>query len=195
MRITNESEKCIQHWYPIIPRGSLWAQLAKSHWLKETDKNSNIFYLRANSRRNQNGIKALTTNLGELTFNEDEIQGILIQYYINKFRFERQTENHICFSAQTKKLNESVINHLEALFIEEDVVEAIKGLKSNAAPDPNGILVIFYHKYWDIVGTYLTKTILNFLNNDENSKRFNNMYIYHIPKTKYHFKTPLIIGL
>lgn len=40
---------------------------------------------------------------------------------------------------------------LETLFSEEEVLEVIKGMTGEKAPEPDGFLTTFYHKCWLII--------------------------------------------
>jgi hypothetical protein len=49
-------------------------------------------------------------------------------------------------------------------FTPQEVTEAIKSLKGNFAPGPDGLSALFYHKYWNIIGTDILNFSLNILN-------------------------------
>jgi hypothetical protein len=71
---------------------------------------------------------------------------------------------------------------LSADFQEYEVYNAIKDMKSMAAPGPDGLPAIFYHTYWDIVGKDVTKTVLDILNHNSDPSRLNHTHICLIPK-------------
>ena len=55
---------------------------------------------------------------------------------------------------------------LIAAFIREEVVTALKQMHPTKAPGPDGMLAIFFQKYWDVVGNDITCMVLNVLNSD-----------------------------
>lgn len=60
----------------------------------------------------------------------------------------------------------------------------MKNLKCNIASGPDGMPTLFIQTYWKIMGTNITKTLLNIINNEESPKRFNNTFIILIPKVE-----------
>ena len=65
------------------------------------------------------------------------------------------------------------LNHL---FIALEVKEAIFKMGALQSPGPDGLQALFYHKYYDVVGSDVIDAVLNFLNND--------YFIALIPKIK-----------
>ena len=55
---------------------------------------------------------------------------------------------------------------LIAAFTREEVVTALKQMDPTKAPGPDGMSVIFFQKYWDVVGNDITCMVLNVLNSD-----------------------------
>ncbi|KAK3198214.1 hypothetical protein Dsin_021629 [Dipteronia sinensis] len=51
-------------------------------------------------------------------------------------------------------------------FSAEEVVCALKQMDPLKAPGPDGLPTLFYHKFWDIVGSRIVKTVLDVLNNN-----------------------------
>ena len=51
-------------------------------------------------------------------------------------------------------------------FTREEVVTALKQMHPTKAPGPDGMSVIFFQKYWDVVGNDITCMVLNVLNSD-----------------------------
>lgn len=73
--------------------------------------------------------------------------------------------------------------HLNVEFTAIEVQEAIRNLKANSAPGPDGLTALFYQKYWNIIGEDLMDYILNILNNKGNMKTINHTFISLIPKS------------
>ena len=52
------------------------------------------------------------------------------------------------------------------------------------APSPNGLSVLFYQKYWKLIGEGVTGTVLDFLNNGRFDPNLNYTHIVLISKIK-----------
>ncbi|MCH93722.1 hypothetical protein A2U01_0014675, partial [Trifolium medium] len=63
-----------------------------------------------------------------------------------------------------------------------EVLQAIKDMKSLAAPGPDGLPALFYQTYWDVIGPDITNLILDILNNNGDPGPLNSTYICLIPK-------------
>jgi hypothetical protein len=80
------------------------------------------------------------------------------------------------------KINQNMKEDLNTDFTAEEVYNAIKEMKSMAAPGPDGLPALFYHTYWDIVGKDVTKEALEILNQHKDPSHINHTYICLIPK-------------
>lgn len=63
-------------------------------------------------------------------------------------------------------------------------MEAIKQMKSLAAPGPDGLPALFYQAYWEIIGSDITDFILNILNHNGDPGNINHTFLCLIPKLK-----------
>lgn len=69
-------------------------------------------------------------------------------------------------------MTEDQANYLKSPFSKKEAFYAMKNLKSNVAPEPDGFSTIFYPNYWNIVGDEISSFISSILNNQENPKFF-----------------------
>ena len=51
-------------------------------------------------------------------------------------------------------------------FTREEVIKALHQIHPTKALGPDDMLAVFFHKYWSIVGTYITSMVLNVLNHN-----------------------------
>lgn len=63
----------------------------------------------------------------------------------------------------------------------KDVIFQMHLLK---APGPNGLLTLFFNKYWRIVGSNVCKLALDIINNGKDPTHIHNTHIAIIPKSK-----------
>ena len=78
----------------------------------------------------------------------------------------------------TDDTNESLIRE----FTNEEVVAALKQIHPNKAPRPDGMSVVFFQKYWSIVGNNVTNMVINVLNHNIPIPKLNKTNISLIPK-------------
>lgn len=69
-------------------------------------------------------------------------------------------------------------------FIEAEVFEALQQMHPHKAPGPDGMALIFFQRYWHIVGKSVTTTILQALNGGMFPSSLNHIFITLIPKKK-----------
>ena len=74
-------------------------------------------------------------------------------------------------------------SELSRAFTREEVVYALKQLHPLKSPGPNGMLALFFQKYWSIVGTNVSNMVLNVLNSSMSLSDLNRTNIALVPKT------------
>lgn len=69
-------------------------------------------------------------------------------------------------------------------FSTAEVFDAIKQMKSFAAPGPDGLPALFYQSYWEDIGSDITNFVLNILNHNCDIGNINHTLLCLIPKIK-----------
>jgi hypothetical protein len=138
--------------------------------------------MKASQRKKRNTIRGIVDNDRVLQTTHDKIEVILMDHF--KSLFQSQPTHQISETVQVvkDKLNNDMKEMLREEFHEAEVYNAIKDMKSLAAPGPDGLPAIFYHNYWDIVGQDVTKEVLNILNHNSDPSHLNHTHICLIPK-------------
>ena len=77
------------------------------------------------------------------------------------------------------EMNQILINQ----FTKEEVETTLKQIHLTKALGPNGMSVIFFQKYWDVIGTDVTSMVLNVLNCNMSIIEINKTNITLVPKT------------
>lgn len=80
----------------------------------------------------------------------------------------------------TPEMNESLLE----TFCVEEIKRALNQMYPTKSPGPNGMSPIFYQNYWDVVGPYVTKCVLQILNSGSLPHSLNETYICLIPKVQ-----------
>ncbi|PNX96792.1 ribonuclease H, partial [Trifolium pratense] len=161
-----------------------WKQRSRELWLLHGDKNTKYFHMKANIRRSKNKIDAITDSQGHKHHEETEIEKVLVDHFM--CLFTKQNTQNITETIQVVegKINNDMYQELSKDFTKEEVFQAMKDMKSLAAPDPDGLPALFYHNYWEIIGEEVTNMVLDVLNNNGDPSHLNSTYICLIPKVK-----------
>ena len=73
---------------------------------------------------------------------------------------------------------------LTQVFQADEVHKALKQMHPKKSPRPDSIPSFFYQHFWSLVGDYVTKTVLDFLNHGITPPNFNETHVVLIPKIK-----------
>ena len=162
----------------------LWKQKSREVWLKEGDKNSKFFHLSTIIRRRRNSIDAVKNDSGEWITDRREIQ----KHFVEKFKtlfneeeeeFPKNLENLI-----TPCITEKENMELCRIPIQSEIKQKLFQLQSLKALGPDGFPVLFYKKYWAIVGESVTRAITSFFQAGRMPDEVNNSFIVLIPKSQ-----------
>ncbi|XP_045822486.1 uncharacterized protein LOC123915416 [Trifolium pratense] len=159
-----------------------WKQRSRELWLQHGDKNTKYFHMKANIRRNKNKIEKITDSQGHIHQDEDGIEKVLVDHF--KALYTKQDTERISETIQVvaDRLNEDMYQEMNKEFTKEEVFQAIKDMKSLAAPGPDGLPALFYHTYWEFIGEDITQMVLAVLNNKGDPSHLNSTHICLIPK-------------
>jgi hypothetical protein len=73
-------------------------------------------------------------------------------------------------------------NDLSTDFTPEEVVAAMKSMKSTSSPGPDGLPALFYQTYWHLIGSEVTHFVLQVFNHGRDPSVINHTFITLIPK-------------
>lgn len=76
------------------------------------------------------------------------------------------------------------IDQLTKAYSAEEVVLALKQMYSTKAPGPDGMVPLFYQKYWKIVGVKVSEAVLHALCTGTFPKKLNSTHIVPFLKKK-----------
>jgi hypothetical protein len=160
-----------------------WSQRAKTLWLTHGDRNTKFFHQKASQRRRKNKIETIKDQQNVIQTDREKIEEIFLNHFQTLFTSQNPTNITDITQVVSNRINQDNYDHLQKDFTAEEVYQAIKDMKSLAAPGPDGLPARFYHSYWDIIGQDITTETLHILNNNGNPSDFNNTHICLIPKT------------
>ncbi|XP_050222174.1 uncharacterized protein LOC126672268 [Mercurialis annua] len=136
-----------------------WKQKSRADWLAFGDKNTGFFHRKASKRRARNKITGLNDAGGNWKENPGEVQSIIQDYFGNLFDSAGPSDEEI--EAVTRLVKPVITGEMNQMLCAEfkagDVVQALKEMEPTKAPGIDGYPALFFQKYWDIVGTDITK--------------------------------------
>ncbi|KAH1047495.1 hypothetical protein J1N35_038279 [Gossypium stocksii] len=121
-----------------------------------------FFHKSATQRRWQNMISGLENDSGVLATEVNEMVTLATEYFKKLF--------------SSKQFNDGVYN--------EEITRAVKSMAPLKASGPDGFPVIFYQKYWHVIGKDVSGLCLNMLNGRRDIGEINRTNIVLIPKEK-----------
>ena len=172
-----------------------WAQRSRVNWLKYEDKNTKIFHSRASQRRRRNFINGVKDQQNNWVEEIEDIAGVVTNYFETIFEASDCSRMDECLSAVPQKVTTDMQETLSREFSADEIKVALFQMGPTKAPRSDGMNVMFYQKFWYIVGNDVTAAVLDFLNSGNMVPEINYTHIVLIPKVKSPKKKNRITGL
>jgi uncharacterized protein YaaR (DUF327 family) len=86
-------------------------------------------------------------NQGQLQTKYEDIEAVLLDHFETLFKSQPTQQIHNIVEVVKDKLSNEMKEFLQAEFKDYEVYNAIKDMKSMAAPGPDGLHALFYHTY------------------------------------------------
>ena len=161
-----------------------WQQRSRVQWLGEGDRNTKYFHNHASERRRKNTISGLWNENGIWCESKESVAATAISYFKNIYTTTNPTRIGDVVSHIPAKVSGEMNDSLVRNFSAEEARVALQQMHPTRAPGPDGMLAIFYQKYWNIVGSDVTSMVLNVLNLDNPMTELNKTNITLVPKVK-----------
>ncbi|XP_055962333.1 uncharacterized protein LOC126687828 [Mercurialis annua] len=165
----------------LLKEDILWKQRSRADWLQAGDRNTKFFHQKASNRKKNNNIHRLRDDSGVWQYGED-IKGVVVNYFHELFSSGNPTDQERVTDCPDAFLSADQIHVLQQPFLAEEVQLALKKMGPSKAPGPDGLPVIVYKSYWQIVGDDVTQCVLRFLENGIMPDKLNHTFITLIPK-------------
>ncbi|KAK5775000.1 hypothetical protein PVK06_042866 [Gossypium arboreum] len=160
-----------------------WEQRARANWLKMGDKNTASFHKYAYQRSRVNQICGLQRLDSSIAMDGKEVESIVKGYFFDLFMPKGIGNlNHILSGVHLctlKRMNRMLLD----IYSEGKIIESLKGMGPTKASGADGFPVIFYQKYWHIIGKDTSDFCLGILNNGSSLEEINKTQLVLIPKT------------
>lgn len=126
-----------------------WQGRSGEKWLLEGDANTAFFHGIANGRKRKSTILSLEDE-GRQIEDPAELKQHIYQYYKNLFGAEVPPKIFLSNDMWTNegRLTKEESEHITRPFTMVEIEQALKEMKTNTAPGPDGLPVSFYKEFW-----------------------------------------------
>ncbi|KAA3477524.1 reverse transcriptase [Gossypium australe] len=161
-----------------------WVQKARIQWLREGDRNTRYFYIRATSRRKKNSIDKLKDMDGRWHDDKSEICSIAWNYFNDLFKSTSVDDETVDLHFIPKCITERMNRSLSREFIDNEIMAAFNQMDLGKAPGIDGLPGCFFKEHWQTVGDYVIRTCHETLNNTNDVFRLNETLLIMISKVE-----------
>ena len=125
---------------------------SRAEWLDLGEKPSKFFLNLENRNRVNKIISEIKLDDNTTIKNQMSILEELQKFYKSLYSEKKHQEEPTNIKLNNKKLSEKEKEALESPINKKELDEALKALKNNKAPGPDGFSAEFYKKFWDELG-------------------------------------------
>uniref|UniRef100_A0A803PVI9 Reverse transcriptase domain-containing protein n=1 Tax=Cannabis sativa TaxID=3483 RepID=A0A803PVI9_CANSA len=163
-----------------------WKQRSRISWLQSGDSNTRFFHQKATSRKSNNSIRMLIDDNGIEHTSLDGIAQVIQTYFHTLFTTDGVDldATQQIMTTVPSLISDDMNLLLTRPYTATEVYDALLSMQSDGSPGIDGMSVMFYTNYWEIVGELVTKTVLHILNDGGDPSSFNQTIITLIPKVK-----------
>ncbi|XP_075499320.1 uncharacterized protein LOC142537712 [Primulina tabacum] len=161
-----------------------WKQRSRVNWLSHGDRNSKYFHACATARRTRNHIRGLVSSHGDWCTDTSGMAEIVERYFTNLFSSINPTadERNRIHNYVNTTIDDQINSILCAPFSAAEVRKALFDMHPNKALGPDGMSVLFFQKFWDVIGEETTAAILKILNDGAAIEDWNATIVTLVPK-------------
>ncbi|KAA3469327.1 reverse transcriptase [Gossypium australe] len=161
-----------------------WAQRSRVNWLKERDRNTQFFHVRATNRKKKNNIARLKDINGYWRENTTDICKAIREYFQLLFKSNLNPNNVLNLDYIERCISGEVNDRLLNGFTDSEIKEAFSQMDPRKAPGINDLSGNFFRENWDVVGEDIIKLCHDILRGDKDVECLNDTIIVLIPKIK-----------
>jgi len=162
---------------------TIWFQKSREKFISLGDRNTTFFHTSTIIRRRRNRIESLKDDEDKWISDKEELERLAVAYYtrlyplvdVSEVRERLPTGGFTGLSTFEKE-------QLDKPFTLEEVVVAVKSMGRFKAPGPDGFQPVFYQECWEIVGSSVTRFVLDFFESGILPQSTNDALLVLIPK-------------
>lgn len=155
--------------------------------VKDGDRNTSYFHHKATQQKKRNQIKGLYDEEGVWQQEEEKLEEIVGSYCEKLFCTDQPSSIHIqevlqhILGSITPKFDESLLKP----YSKDEIHVALLQMHPCKALEPDGMNVVFYQRFWHIVGSDVAQFVSDVFHGLISSNHVNNTNISLISKVKY----------
>ncbi|CAC5361459.1 unnamed protein product [Mytilus coruscus] len=133
---------------------------SKAHWAVEGDKNSKYFLQLEKYRQENNAIKELENDQGELLTKSADVLVEIQDYYKNLYSCTNIDESNMkeISNFVTNKVSEDDVNFSDSDITLEEIFKSLQEMNKIKSPGCDGLTVSFYCKFFHLFGEIFHKS-------------------------------------
>ncbi|KAK4407708.1 hypothetical protein Sango_0351800 [Sesamum angolense] len=164
---------------------TVWRQRSKALWLR--GDRIRVFSIRKRAPFRTNSISRICDSGGSWVYAEDEIQQYILAYFNTVYASNRTSPEDIAKGMEHLRtiVDASMREDLLQPFTVPEVTKALFQMALLKLPRPDGMLPIFFQKFWSIENTDVVTCVLNLLNSHVMPLTLNVTNLILIPKCKH----------
>ncbi|XP_058742694.1 uncharacterized protein LOC131615239 [Vicia villosa] len=162
---------------------AFWKEKANLNWHIDGDRNTKFFHTYAKIKRKNNLISSLIVD-DSVTTDHNIIENHLVNHFSNLFNQNAQLQdNGLIHRVIPSLVNENTNTLLTITPSADEIYNAVKSLKTDSAPGPDGFGAFFFQHFWHIVKNDVIGAVTQFFLQDWILPNYNANTIILIPKT------------
>ncbi|KAG8472680.1 hypothetical protein CXB51_034614 [Gossypium anomalum] len=162
--------------------GHLYDVKEKHWWLKEGDRNTRYFHVRASGHRKKNNIERLKDTHGDWHEDKNEIYHIALKYFNDLFETSKNVDDECDLNVIPKCITEDMNRRLNGEFTNEEILVAFNQMDPQKAPGIDGLLGSFFKDHWSTMGVDVLSLCHDILKGNKSAGCINETLIVLIPK-------------
>ena len=136
-----------------------WKQKSRAIWLREGDRNTKFFHAKTKQRRARNRITKLMDSFENWVETEEGIEGLATTYFDSLFTASVPSDREEAFRYITASITHEMNDSLTRGPSEDEIREAVFAINPDKAPGPDGMMSLFYQRFWNVVGKDIVQTV------------------------------------
>ncbi|XP_022024397.1 uncharacterized protein LOC110924709 [Helianthus annuus] len=182
--VLREEELSIQRDYQeaLLDEERFLKQKSKVEWLAAGDMNSAFFHSSLKDRIHHSRISVIQDSTGKI-YEDDSVHEAFVKHYENFLGGMHSSSLMPSPDLFTRSLASDVASHMIRQVTPEEVKKAMFSIGSDKAPGPDGFTAGFFKGAWPIVGSEVTKAVIDFFNTGKLLRELNHTLIALIPKS------------
>ena len=150
-QVINKTRTKLKHMYEEIGRGA--EVRSRVQWFEESEKPTRYFHSLEKCKGKEKSWDKILDDSGNTISGTDEILKVQVDFF-TKLYTSQETDSDLqdkfCNSID-KKLSMDSISMLDKELELKDLNNALRNMKNNKSPGPDGLIVEFYKMYWDVL--------------------------------------------